>query len=342
MDNAREGITVSDVRLPDNPLVYVNRGFTAMTGYSTAEALMKNCRYLQGEDTDPATVKEIRRALNDQGPFQTEILNYKKSGEPFWNHLSITPIFDNDGKLSHFIGIQEDITAQKSAMEKSARLEREKLTARARSDGEESERHRIGMELHDNVNQLLGTVRLYLTMARSGSDYSLDPLAEGETLLKNAIEEIRSLSSRLIKPQFHSMTDLVDQLETRLAHLRITQDISILFDFTGDPDLAITDDIGLVIFRTVQEQANNILKYAKATEAAFLLTVTGTQVRLIISDNGQGFDTSKPVNGIGLRNMKSRAASVNGELLIDSTPGAGTVLTLTIPAIFPEQDQGST
>lgn len=115
---AAEGITISDARLPDNPLVYINAGFERLTGYSARSMLGKNCRFLQGAHTDPAAKNEIRRALKERTECTVEILNYRRDGTPFWNRLSITPVRDASGQVTHFIGIQSDITASKVAEEK--------------------------------------------------------------------------------------------------------------------------------------------------------------------------------------------------------------------------------
>jgi PAS domain S-box-containing protein len=110
-----EGVTIADATQPDCPLIYVNRGFEKLTGYSAAETCGTNCRFLQGKDTDQATVEEIRKAINEQRECVVEILNYRKNGEPFWNRLSITPIYNEQGSVTHFIGIQSDVTARRKA-----------------------------------------------------------------------------------------------------------------------------------------------------------------------------------------------------------------------------------
>lgn len=110
-----EGITIADATEPDCPLIYVNRGFEKLTGYSAAKTCGINCRFLQGKDTDQKAVEEIRQAIREERECVVEILNYRKNGEPFWNRLSITPIHDAEGVVTHFIGIQSDVTARRNA-----------------------------------------------------------------------------------------------------------------------------------------------------------------------------------------------------------------------------------
>jgi PAS domain S-box-containing protein len=108
-----EGITISDPQRPDHPLIYVNSGFERLTGYQRDEVIGRNCRYLQGPDTDPAAVATIRAALAAERHCTVEVLNYRKDGTPFWNLLSITPVRNSAGNVTHFIGVQVDITKRK-------------------------------------------------------------------------------------------------------------------------------------------------------------------------------------------------------------------------------------
>ncbi len=115
LEATAEGITISDVRLPDNPIIYANRGFERLTGYSVEETVGRNCRFLQGADTNPATVDKIRNGIREGQDTTVEILNYRKDGESFWNRLSVTPVRDSSGRITHFIGVQSDVTDQKRA-----------------------------------------------------------------------------------------------------------------------------------------------------------------------------------------------------------------------------------
>lgn len=108
---ADTGITISDPSLPDNPLIYTNKGFSKITGYSTDEAINKNCRYLQEEDTDQEEVVLIRKAISEQKACETTLRNYKKDGSLFYNLLNITPFFQQE-QLKYFVGIQHDVTKQ--------------------------------------------------------------------------------------------------------------------------------------------------------------------------------------------------------------------------------------
>jgi PAS domain S-box-containing protein len=102
--------TITDPRQPDGPLVWVNPSFTRITGYTYEDSVGRNCRFLQGPATDPTRVAEIRAALAEQRPVTTTLLNYRKDGSAFWNQLSISPVFDGEGRLVSFVGVQTDVT----------------------------------------------------------------------------------------------------------------------------------------------------------------------------------------------------------------------------------------
>jgi PAS domain S-box-containing protein len=143
--------TITDPRQPDDPLVWVNPSFTRISGYDYEESVGRNCRFLQGPATDRETVARVREALRTRQPVTTTLLNYRKDGTAFWNQLSITPVFDGEGELVSFVGVQTDVTervrveddrAAAFAAEQAARQEAEVAHAaaeRARVDAERAQ-----------------------------------------------------------------------------------------------------------------------------------------------------------------------------------------------------------
>ena len=110
MEQTRMAICLSDAREPDMPIVFVNQAFEHLTGYDRTEVLGRNCRFMQGPETDPAAVDRIRAALADETVVVVDVLNYRKDGASFWNAVHVGPIFGPDGTLTHFYGSQWDIT----------------------------------------------------------------------------------------------------------------------------------------------------------------------------------------------------------------------------------------
>ena len=132
MDEATVGISITNPTHPENPLVYVNDGFCRLTGYDREEVLGRNCRFLQGPDTEEATVDRIRAAIDAEEPVTVELLNYRADGEPFWNLLTVAPVRDDGGGVTHYLGFQRDIT-ERIRREQEVRRERERFEALART-----------------------------------------------------------------------------------------------------------------------------------------------------------------------------------------------------------------
>lgn len=124
IDAAAQGVTIADAQAEDEPLIYANDAFERITGYQAPEILGRNCRFLQGENTDPETVRALREAIAAREPVAVEIRNYRKDGGPFWNELEIVPITDEQGTVTHFLGLQSDITARREREEQLAVMSR--------------------------------------------------------------------------------------------------------------------------------------------------------------------------------------------------------------------------
>ncbi len=123
IDEAPVGIVITDPSLPDNPMVYVNDRFLELTGYDRSEALGRNCRFLQGEETRDEPVAELRAAIDEERPATVELRNYRKDGAMFWNRVSVAPVHD-EGELRHFIGFQEPVTERKQRQQQLQVLDR--------------------------------------------------------------------------------------------------------------------------------------------------------------------------------------------------------------------------
>ncbi|WP_119680643.1 histidine kinase famiy protein [Indioceanicola profundi] len=115
VEMTRMPMVVTDPNLPDDPIVFVNRAFLDLTGYEEEEVLGRNCRFLQGAQTDRQTIAEVRSAVQEQRAIAVDVLNYKRDGTPFWNALFIGPIFDQQGKLLYFFSSQMDVTRRRTS-----------------------------------------------------------------------------------------------------------------------------------------------------------------------------------------------------------------------------------
>ena len=117
------GIVISDPNLPDNPVVYVNPAFERMTGYAADEVVGRNCRFLQGEDRDQPEIERLRAAIREGRSCEVVMRNYRKDGTLFFNELAVSPVFGDDGGVSRFVGIQDDVTGRMEAQEELKRSE---------------------------------------------------------------------------------------------------------------------------------------------------------------------------------------------------------------------------
>lgn len=127
VEYAHDGIVITDARLPDNPIIYVNPSFEKMTGYSSRDVIGTNCRFLQGPEVRQEGLTDLRRALKEHRGCIVTLRNYRRDGEMFWNELSIAPMFGADGRVSHYVGIQKDVSLRVRAVDQIVRYQ-EQLT----------------------------------------------------------------------------------------------------------------------------------------------------------------------------------------------------------------------
>jgi PAS domain S-box-containing protein len=147
IDQTEVGISIVDIQTPDQPLIFVNKGFIKMTGYTEEEVIGKNCRFLQGNEPNDAARRTIRQSVLEGKSCKVLLKNYRKDGSFFWNELHLTPIYNNDGTLTHYSGIQHDVTDREIAAENS-RMRKELL----------SEYNEKLHQVNKDRNELLSTV----------------------------------------------------------------------------------------------------------------------------------------------------------------------------------------
>lgn len=125
IEASNDGIVVAEQEGDDNILIYANPAFERLTGYAVDDILYRDCHFLQGEDRDQPALQAIREAVKNNQPCRQIIRNYRKDGTPFWNELSITPVFNEADQLTYFIGIQKNVTAEVDALQRVEALEAE-------------------------------------------------------------------------------------------------------------------------------------------------------------------------------------------------------------------------
>lgn len=199
---------------------------------------------------------------------------------------------------------------------------RQRVVTNAIIQAQEQERTRMGLELHDNVSQMLTTVKLYTEIALDGNVNAKSILHKSSGYLQDCINEIRFISHQLSTPTLGDIT-LEASIKELIDSINTTGKLRIHFSAMGLEAVCISRDFHLCIYRIVQEQLNNILKHAAASNVSVTLKNDDGCLSLSITDNGKGFDTNTKKAGIGLLSMKTRAENFNGTLHIQSTAGKG-------------------
>jgi PAS domain S-box-containing protein len=212
-------------------------------------------------------------------------------------------------------------------------LDKQKLIAQAMVDAQEKERAEIGKELHDNINQILSTTKLYLELAKNDSHQRLNLISRSAGNIHNAIHEIRNISRSLVPSSIGDL-GLQDSVADFVESIRTTKAIHVEFYPAGDFDGRLSDKAKLMLFRIIQEQVNNVLKHSNARNLIIELILAKAErsLELSITDDGKGFNPDKVrKKGLGLSNITSRAELFGGKVTIQSSPGDGCKLRVQIP-----------
>ena len=131
VDASNDGIVIAEQEGDDNILIYVNRAFERLTGYSADEILYQDCRFLQAGDRDQAGLQTIREAIKEGKSCRAMMRNYRKDGSLFWNELSLSPVYNESDQLTYYIGVQKDVTAQVEAEQRAEAAEAELARVKA-------------------------------------------------------------------------------------------------------------------------------------------------------------------------------------------------------------------
>ncbi|MEO7983798.1 MAG: response regulator [Bacteroidota bacterium] len=262
----------------------------------------------------------------------------KKNGEEMLVQVAFYEI-NYFGKIA--MQAQLNDVTEKKRLEKELldqQNQRHQEVAEAILGAQEDERKTLGAELHDNINQILATARLYFTAGLQSPATQVELITKGQDCIVLAIEEIRKLSKTLITPVLLS-TSLKQAIGAMTADIHEVKKLDFIMDLDSLEETRLSEVLKITIYRIVQEQLNNILKHADASRVTIRVIVEEDTIVLIITDNGKGFDTNLPGKGIGMINIQNRAELFNGKVEIDSSPGNGCRLTvqLNIKVIMPRE-----
>ncbi len=254
------------------------------------------------------------------------------SGSVSWYHMRMFPISESGQDIYGLVMAISDITEKKLLEQKlvDQKVQEQKKITRAVLKAQEIERNKIGQELHDNVNQILSSIRLYLGMLSTDTLKRGDLIDRMKEFLDIAISEIRVISREQVTPQ--RKFNLKELIEELIGNLNDHTPLVTKFTCKVESDLPIDEDLKLNLYRIVQEQINNILKYASAKEATISIYTNQESVVVSIIDDGQGFDPLMKRKGIGISNMINRVESYDGEVRIETGSGKGCKIWISIPS----------
>ncbi len=347
----------------DRPLTYVNQAFLDQTGYTRDEVIGKNCRFLQGKDTDPKSVEFIRQALANFEPIDIEILNYRKDGTPFLNRLKISTVFDKTGKPLAFMGVQSNVTA----LVETVRIAQEKY--RMESLG------RLSANVSHEIKNALQPIRLMLenlqdldnlppAIAKKSITIAMDNMVVAENIVKDVLRfSQNSLSDKesvLAAELAQHVVRFSKNLMPKKAALEVMIDEALL----SSKDAAVKVHQNGV-YQIATNLINNALDATNGSgEIRFSATIdnigegnahqlkAGEYLSFSIEDNGGGipdsvidnifrpfFSTKSPTEGTGLGlaiSMKT-AKDHGGTIIAENVAGSGAKFTFLLP-VFREKN----
>jgi signal transduction histidine kinase len=214
------------------------------------------------------------------------------------------------------------------------KVQEQKRITRAVIRAQEKERNKIGQELHDNVNQLLASTRIYLSMVRNSDPEKMELITKSIEFIDNAVHEIRMLSKKHVTPQ--KSIHLEQLTQCLIDTLQENAGLDISFSYQLPDSLEPQDDLKLNIYRVIQEQLTNICKHASAGKVEICIGAEGDHIFISVSDDGKGFEVEKNRKGVGISNIINRVESYNGRVSLESRPGNGCRLDIKIPLVLPD------
>lgn len=312
--------------------IFRNETLMEMIGYQpdNSKGLSWWLRRIHPDDRNRLADKIKEATDNMQQSWQDE---YRfKCADGSYTHIEDKGfvVYEN-GLPVKMIGSLQNVSVLKELENELAdvRLQRQKEISETVIRVQEKERTRIGHELHDNVNQVLSTVKLFFDGIKpSGSEQKHLKEKSIEYLLL-AIEEIRKLSKELVTPQLKKET-LAENINTIITDIQMTGALNINFVHDVNDEL-LSPGKKITLFRIIQEQLKNIIKHSQATKAEICIRTNEEYLELGIKDNGKGFDPHQTRQGIGLSNIHERTQFYNGTVDIQASAGKGCILNVRIP-----------
>jgi PAS domain S-box-containing protein len=319
-----------------------------------SEALMTLTGYTREQIEDTLDWWERKTHPEDRGISMYKLKNFVDHGHTYcdaeyrfqcadgrYRHFTDKGyIIYKDGKPIRAIGVVQDITEQKRMEAKILRekIQKEKEITQAVIAAQDHVSNELANELHDNVNQILSVANLMLDCAQPPECEDREGyIKKSKEYILLAINEIRKISKSLNSTRIKE--GLLGPVEEIVSNLRLGLSPNTRFEFDPGVETFLSHDQKLMAFRIIQEQTNNIIKYAEASQISIGLYRKNNSFHLVIKDNGKGFDLETAKNGIGLINIRNRVEAFNGTLNITTSPGKGCCINIVLPPCCEHNDQ---
>jgi PAS domain S-box-containing protein len=310
------------VEIVNYSFIQVNEAALDQYGYTEAEFLQLDIADLVVENlSKEEKMLRIKEVANNKETFKGRYKHFRKSGDIIEVDIYSNRIKINDTFYDSIIAV--DVTEK---------VRMEQAITKAIIKTQEDERYEMGTELHDNVCQILASSQLSLEMLKDKiPGESMQWLEKSKQFINTALEEIRNISHRLA-PAFFGSSSLEESFQDLIKDMNLdkTQKVNMLIHFNHDQE-GLHQDLQLTLYRILQEQLRNIVKYAQSDRIEIELHTDQEQLIFHITDNGVGFDPENVKKGIGFANIKRRAELLNGTMDVISSPGNGCSVHVMIP-----------
>lgn len=338
----RMSMLITDPRQPDNPIVFANGAFFRLTGYRREEVIGRNCRFLQGPDTDPLAIDIIRRAVDDVVDVSVDILNYRKDGSSFWNALFISPVSNEKGELQFFFASQLDVTDRKR-IEHEVVAEKENFEQAVKERTAELEAaletqrtllHEIDHRVKNNLQMISSLILMH---SRSIPD---EGVRQSLRAMLSRIEALSTVHRRLYQSDEVTCFDVADFVRDLTGDLVAASGRNLKADLDLN-QVVVPAEKAAPLALMVNELVTNAIKHAyKDRDAAdpgtlgVNLRQSDGHFRIEVADDGVGMPVRDGTGSFGLRLVNSLARQLGADIeWKDAGPGTRVVIRLPVGQI---------